>query len=227
MVPNSRDAPSTWPAPPGSMGACSRPMWTGSAPIPSEGVEEFCARFLEGGWEAQDVRSRRGIPLARKAKGIVTDADFVTSDEQRQLPLYADFLPSVGFGSFAGTILTETGGAKIALSLHRKAHREPFSKDDLARLRHDLTHVRRAARLAAKVRMSYADGLVDSLGALHLRSHPGRLAWPRHSPQWAGGGSARRSSADRRIAPAFAATRSQQGTAGPYRRQHPSADVTS
>ena len=131
--------------------------------IPSEGVEEFCARFLEGGWEAQDVRSRRGIPLARKAKDIVTDADFVTSDERRQLPLYADFLPSVGFGAFAGTILTETGGAKIALSLHRKAHREPFSKDDLARLRHDLTHVRRAARLASKVRMSYADGLVDSL----------------------------------------------------------------
>ena len=75
--------------------------------IPSEGVEEFCARFLEGGWEAQDVRSRRNIPLARKAKDIVTDADFVTSDEQRQLPLYADFLPSVGFGSFAGTILAD------------------------------------------------------------------------------------------------------------------------
>jgi DNA-binding CsgD family transcriptional regulator len=131
--------------------------------IPSEGVEEFCARFLEGGWEAQDIRSRRGIPLARKGKDIVTDADFVTSEERRRLPLYADFLPSVGFGSFAGTILAESGGAKIVLSLHRKAHRDPFSKAELDRLRHDLTHVRRAARLAAKVRMSYADGLVDSL----------------------------------------------------------------
>jgi len=131
--------------------------------IASEGVEELCARFLEDGWESQDVRSRRGIPLARNGRDIVTDADLVTADERRRLPLYAEFLPSVGFGSFAGAILAESGGAKITLSLHRKAHRDPFSKEDLGRLRHDLTHVRRAARLTAKFRMSYADGLVDSL----------------------------------------------------------------
>ncbi|QRM31159.1 helix-turn-helix transcriptional regulator [Microvirga sp. VF16] len=131
--------------------------------IHSDALEEFCTRFFDEDWEARDVRTQRGIPLARKGKEIVTDADLVTADELRKLPLYSEFLPSVGFGWFAGTILMESGGANIALSLHRRAKREPFSKDDLSLLRHDLPHVRRAARLASKARLSYAEGLVDGL----------------------------------------------------------------
>ncbi len=132
----------------------------------SPGLEEFCTRFFEGGWEARDVRTQRGIPLVSKGKEIVTDLDIFTADELGRLPLYSDFLPSVGFRWFAGTILAETGGAKIALSVHRRAHREPFSRDDLALLRRDLPHLRRAARLASKARLSYAEGQADSLERL-------------------------------------------------------------
>lgn len=131
--------------------------------IHSDALEEFCAQFFDGDWETRDVRTQRGIPLVGKGKEIVTDADLFTADELKSLPLYSEFLPSVGFGWFAGTILAESGGAKIALSLHRRANREPFSKNDLAPLRRDLPHLRRAARLASKASLSYAEGLVDGL----------------------------------------------------------------
>jgi DNA-binding CsgD family transcriptional regulator len=131
--------------------------------IRSDSLGEFCARYFDEKWEAQDVRTSRGVSLISNGKEIVTDADLVTPDEMRRLPIYSRFLPSVGFGGFAGTMLAETGGAKIVLSLHRRADREPFSKNDLAPLRRDLPHIRRAARLASKFSLSYAEGGIDGL----------------------------------------------------------------
>lgn len=131
--------------------------------IHSDGLESFCARFIEEGWNARDIRSARGIPLVRKGREIVTDADLFTADELQRLPFYTDFLPSSGLGWFAGTVLADAGGVKITLSLHRRAGRNPFSKTDLAQFRRDLPHVQRAARLASRIRLSYAEGLVDSL----------------------------------------------------------------
>lgn len=129
----------------------------------SDGLEEFCTRFIDEGWNKRDVRSQRGIPMVCKGKEIVTDPDLFTTDELRQIPFYSQFLPAVGFGWFAGTVLSEAGGAKVTLSLHRRAYREPFTRSDLASFPRDLPHVQRAARLASRVRLSYAEGFVDSL----------------------------------------------------------------
>jgi DNA-binding CsgD family transcriptional regulator len=134
--------------------------------IHSDGVEELCTRFVSEGWHKRDIRSVRGLAFVRRGNELVTDLDVFTPDELKQLPFYSDFLESLGFRWFAGSLLAEGGGSQITLSIHRKADRDPFVQADLARIQRDLPHVKRAARLAAKSRMSYAEGLVDSLERL-------------------------------------------------------------
>ena len=132
----------------------------------SDGVGDFCARFIDEGWHKRDIRSVRGLAYVRRGNELVTDLDVFTPDELSQLPFYRDFLDSVGSGWFAGGLLAEGGGSQITFSIHRKAGRDPFVQADLARVQRDLPHMKRAARLAAKARMSYAEGLVDSLERL-------------------------------------------------------------
>lgn len=134
--------------------------------ICSDSVKELCARFIDEGWAKQDVRSVRWLAFVRKGNELVTDFDVFTADELKQLPYYTDFLGRLGFAWFAGSLLTEGGGAQITLSVQRRTNRDPFTKDDLTRIQHDLPHVKRAARLTAKTRLSYAEGLVDSLERL-------------------------------------------------------------
>ncbi|MBJ6124933.1 helix-turn-helix transcriptional regulator [Microvirga sp. BT325] len=134
--------------------------------LPSDGMEEFCSRFVSQGWHKQDIRAVRGLAFVRKGNELATDLDLFTPDELKQLPFYRDFLDSMGFNWFAGGLLAEGGGSQITLSVHRKAGRDPFLQADLARIQRDLPHVKRAARLAAKARISYAEGLVDSLERL-------------------------------------------------------------
>lgn len=131
--------------------------------LSSAGVEEFCARFINEGWYKRDIRAVRGLAFVRKGNELATDLDLFTPDELKQLPFYTDFLEPLGFQWFAGALLTEVGASQITLSVHRKAGRDPFLQGDLARIQRDLPHVKRAARLASKARMSYAEGLVDSL----------------------------------------------------------------
>lgn len=132
----------------------------------SEGMEEFCSRFISQGWHKRDIRAVRGLAFVRKGNELATDLDLFTPDELKQLPFYRDFLDSLGFGWFAGGLLSEGGGSQVTLSVHRKAGRDPFLQADLARIQRDLPHVKRAARLASKARMSYAEGLIDSLERL-------------------------------------------------------------
>jgi DNA-binding CsgD family transcriptional regulator len=134
--------------------------------LSSDGVEDFCARFVSEGWYKRDIRAVRGLAFVRKGNELVTDLDLFTPDELKQLPFYTDFLEPLGFQWFAGGLLTEVGASQITLSVHRKAGRDHFMQNDLARIQRDLPHVRRAARLASKARMSYAEGLVDSLERL-------------------------------------------------------------
>jgi DNA-binding CsgD family transcriptional regulator len=131
--------------------------------LSSDRMEEFCDRFVSEGWYKRDVRAVRGLAFVRKGNEIATDLDLFTLDELKQLPFYTDFLEPLGFQWFAGTMLTEVGASQITLSVHRNAGRDPFLQNDLSRIQRDLPHVKRAARLASKARMSYAEGLVDSL----------------------------------------------------------------
>lgn len=130
----------------------------------SPGLDDLRAKFLAEKWYKHDIRTTRSIPLLRKGGGIVTDFDLFTADELQRLPFYSDFLKPLELGWFAGTILGETGGALITLSLHRRKGKDPFSRDELAVLRRDLPHLRRAARLASHNRMIYAESLSESLG---------------------------------------------------------------
>jgi DNA-binding CsgD family transcriptional regulator len=123
---------------------------------------EFCARFVSEGWYKRDIRAFRGLAFVRKGNELATDLDLFTPDELKQLPFYTDFLGPTGFQWFAGTLLTDVGASHITLSIHRTAGRDPFVSNDLTRIQRDLPHVKRAARLASKARMSYAEGLVDS-----------------------------------------------------------------
>ena len=131
--------------------------------ICSENLDSLCTRYVEEDWHKRDIRAARGVPFVRQGKEIVTDLDIFTVEEMEQLPLYAEFLTPMGFSWFAGTVLGESGGALLHLSLQRRSTNEPFSPDDLARLQRDLPHVKRAARLAARSRLSYAEGLIDTL----------------------------------------------------------------
>ncbi|MBB3019581.1 DNA-binding CsgD family transcriptional regulator/PAS domain-containing protein [Microvirga lupini] len=129
----------------------------------SDRMEEFCTRFVSEGWYKRDIRAVRGLAFVRKGNEIATDLDLFTPDELGQLPFYHDFIGATGFQWFAGALLTDMGASQITLSIHRKAGRDPFLSGDLSRIQRDLPHVKRAARLASKARMSYAEGLVDSL----------------------------------------------------------------
>jgi DNA-binding CsgD family transcriptional regulator len=129
----------------------------------SDRMGEFCIRFVSEEWYKRDIRAVRGLAFVRKGNELATDLDLFTPDELKQLPFYTDFLEPTGFQWFAGTLLTDVGASQITLSIHRKAGRNPFLQNDLARIQRDLPHVKRAARLASKARMSYAEGLVDSL----------------------------------------------------------------
>jgi DNA-binding CsgD family transcriptional regulator len=129
----------------------------------SDGMEEFCDRFVSEGWYKRDIRAVRGFAFVRKGNELATDLDLFTPDELKQLPFHTDFLETVRFQWFAGAMLTEAGASQITLSVHRKSGQDPFLQNDLARIQRDLPHVRRAARMASKARMSYAEGLVDSL----------------------------------------------------------------
>jgi DNA-binding CsgD family transcriptional regulator len=129
----------------------------------SDRMDGFCDRFVREGWYKRDIRAVRGLSFVRKGNEIATDLDLFTPDELTQLPFYTDFLRPTGFQWFAGTLLTDVGAPQITLSIHRKAGRAPFLPSDLSHIRRDLPHVKRAARLASKARMSYAEGLVDSL----------------------------------------------------------------
>ncbi|MBB4039987.1 DNA-binding CsgD family transcriptional regulator [Microvirga flocculans] len=133
----------------------------------SDSTEEFCGRFVGEGWHKRDIRAVRGLAYVRKGREIVTDLDLFTADELNQLPFYRDFLASLGFRWFAGSLLTEGGGAQVVLSVHRRATRDPFLPGDLAHLKSDLPHIRRAARLASRVHRSYAEGLIGSLDQLN------------------------------------------------------------
>jgi DNA-binding CsgD family transcriptional regulator/PAS domain-containing protein len=131
--------------------------------ISSDGLQEFCVRFVDEGWHKRDVRAARGVPYVRKGKEIVTDLDVFSEDELKQLPFYADFLQSLGLRWFAGSILNEAGGVFVNMSLQRRRGTDHFSEEDLAPFRRDLRDVKRAARLTARSSLAYAEGLVDSL----------------------------------------------------------------
>ncbi|SCY94920.1 helix-turn-helix transcriptional regulator [Microvirga guangxiensis] len=131
--------------------------------VASESLEEMCARFVREEWYKHDVRAARGVPVVRKGKEIVTDQDIFTKDELEHLPLFAEFLRPQGLGWFAGSILSEVGGALTTLSIHRKVDKEPFSDDAASRIHQDLRDMQRAARLAASSRAAFADGLIDGI----------------------------------------------------------------
>jgi len=131
--------------------------------INTEGLDELCARYIEDEWFKHDIRAARGLAPEQGRPPIVTDLDLFTLDELERLPFYSDFLYRQGFGWFAGCKLAETGGVSISLSLQRRVGRLPFSQDELAKIEHDLPHLKRAAQLASRSRLAYAEGVVDSL----------------------------------------------------------------
>lgn len=132
--------------------------------ICSQGVEELGARYISEEWFMRDVRAERGVPLFHeRGKPILTDQDLFSAEELEHLPFYSDFLGRSGFRWFAGSVLGESGGATVTLSVDRRTERGPFTKDDIARIQHDLPHVRRAAHLSVRSRLAYAEGIIDSM----------------------------------------------------------------
>ncbi len=131
--------------------------------ISSQGVEDLCARYVTEEWFKDDVRAARGVAAIKNGRDIVTDTNLFTVEELEQLPYYSEFLTRSGFRWFAGTVLGEAGGLTITLSADRRTTRDFFSDDDLARIRQDLPHVRRATQLAMRFRLAYAEGVVDGI----------------------------------------------------------------
>jgi DNA-binding CsgD family transcriptional regulator len=139
-----------------------------SGSLVSRGIAELSARYIGEGWYKQDVRVARALPEVRHNKDLVTDLDLFSAEELERLPYYADFLGKSGFRWFAGTILSPTNDSMIGLSIDRLGKKDPFSADELTRIRQDLPHLRRAARLAAKGRFAYAEGLINGFERFKL-----------------------------------------------------------
>jgi DNA-binding CsgD family transcriptional regulator/PAS domain-containing protein len=134
----------------------------------SAGAGEVISSYFANGWQTQDVRAERGVPLLLRGQKVVTDQDIVTPQEMGRLGLYTEVLAPFGFQWFAA-IGFWSGSALWGLTIQRRTQEGPFGNEDkraLAQLSQRLTEV---ATLSAAVGRAVISGVTN---ALHKMQQP-------------------------------------------------------
>lgn len=131
--------------------------------LPTKGMAELAARYVDDGWHQRDFRYA-GIPVL-KQRGIMVDQDIVNPDDMCRMEYYADFLQPMGFGWFAG-LKVETGDDLWCLTFQRGIAQGAYQKEEQQALLQLGRVVSRAAALARRLEFVKLDGAIEMADAL-------------------------------------------------------------
>jgi DNA-binding CsgD family transcriptional regulator len=122
----------------------------------SEALAELLHRYAMDGWATRDIRSERGFPCLLRA-GVAADQDFVSAEEMRRHPYYAEFLAPAGLQWSLG-VGFRVKDREWAVALQGTPARGPFLAEDVA------------AALALRDRLALAANAAAALGDRRVES---------------------------------------------------------
>lgn len=137
--------------------------WTSSESLRTLGLE-----ILEGHWHERNPRMERLV--LHKQSGFLREIDMFTIEEMEVEPTFRDLLRPRGFGWAVGTILQVPSDDMLLFSTERRFVDGPVPQkvvDQLNDLRPDLA---RAALLSARLGLTKAAGMAESLSKMGLPS---------------------------------------------------------
>lgn len=137
----------------------------------SNAYRDLLSEMLADGWQAQDVRARRGWPLAEQGRTLILERDLSTPEERRRLPIYADLFARHDLAQFASLIFNVDGQHWSVNAVRSEVHGE-FNDTEVASLVALRPHLGRLFRFAS--RLSWAAGQ-GALTAFTLASTPAIL----------------------------------------------------
>lgn len=132
--------------------------WLGSSEVGHVMLE-----LLAGGWMAHNTRA--SIVVARAFPGFVTELDYMTERETRELPIFKEFLRPRGYFATAGSYVNGLSGDHIMLSFegfenHQAAHTA------IPELNEVRPHLARAVQVAAQFQLQRMRGQLEALQAI-------------------------------------------------------------
>lgn len=137
----------------------------------SSAYRDLLSEMFADGWQAQDVRAKRGWPLAEQGRTIILERDLSTPEERRRLPIYADLFARHDLAQFASLIFN-IDGQHWAVNAVRSEDRGEFIDPEVAILLALRPRLARLFRFAS--RLSWAAGQ-GALTAFTLASTPAIL----------------------------------------------------
>lgn len=123
---------------------------------------DMLAEFVGEGWASQDLRARRGLPMARAGRRILVEDDLTTSDERARTPIYIDLFARHGMEMFASVNLP-IAEQLWTLSLVRSDSDGPFAREEAARMLRARPSLRRLLLFATEVSNSAGRGALAAL----------------------------------------------------------------
>lgn len=148
-------------------GACGAVLIPLSARKPgcphTESVGQLVETYFGKGWYEQDARQVLAPRLVQHK--VAVDQDFITSDEMKRHPFWQDFLEPHGFRWFCGLHL-RLQGENWALALQRRVGKDPFSREEQAKLAIASDEISSAANLFGLLHDTRLRGLCDGLDAM-------------------------------------------------------------
>jgi DNA-binding CsgD family transcriptional regulator len=125
-------------------------------------MEEFAAAYVEQGWVMRDDR----VPpvIAEHFPGFRVDADYWTEEQQREIPIYRDFLLPRDMKASAACLIQGVRHDSLHVGIeglpsYAEARSAVPFLDSLR------PHLARALSISARLAQSYSQGVVDGLQA--------------------------------------------------------------
>jgi DNA-binding CsgD family transcriptional regulator len=133
----------------------------------TESIGEAVDHYFSNGFNTRDVRVQRGAPLLIRGEGVIIDQDFLTPEQMRDEPVYAECFFPHRLGWFAA-IGIRLYGSLWSLAIQRTLREGPFESEHkcaLAKLSQPLTEV---AMLSAAVGRTALAGATSALQSVRL-----------------------------------------------------------
>jgi len=137
-----------------------RGSWTASPRlfgVMQQVVENFADR---------NIRPQRA--LAKRHAGFLADLDFLTEEEKRRDPLYAELLKPSGLAWACGSVIPVPSGDLLVFDFERTADMGPFHRTSLDALDTYRPHLARAGLLASRLQLQRAEAVAAIMQALGL-----------------------------------------------------------
>jgi DNA-binding CsgD family transcriptional regulator len=128
----------------------------------SAALDEMMERFITENWKENNVRGKRGFPVAAR-KGFVVDADIISDDEMRRNACYMELLLPAGLKWFAAFAF-EVEGRLWCASMQRSPEQGPFQPGEIEALGWIPQHLALAGKRGALFGHQRADSLEAVLG---------------------------------------------------------------